>query len=142
MAKKHKAEIEPVVSSEGGTAAAPAKKVKTSAKSAAATHKAPARRTAKTPAKEAEGAGVEKMVATPVVSGLGLETAVAAPEPAKVHESLGNLAEAVSESPDWNEVATLAYSYYEARGYTPGDPLHDWLRAEAELSERRKLVTV
>ncbi|HYP13223.1 MAG TPA: DUF2934 domain-containing protein [Bryobacteraceae bacterium] len=34
-----------------------------------------------------------------------------------------------------DEVARLAYSYFEARGYADADPLEDWLRAERELLE-------
>jgi hypothetical protein len=30
-------------------------------------------------------------------------------------------------------IARLAYSYWEARGYTDGSPEEDWLRAEHEL---------
>lgn len=32
-------------------------------------------------------------------------------------------------------VARLAYSYWEARGFTGGSPEDDWLRAERELRE-------
>jgi hypothetical protein len=31
------------------------------------------------------------------------------------------------------EIATLAYSYWEGRGYRGGCPVEDWLRAEREL---------
>jgi hypothetical protein len=31
------------------------------------------------------------------------------------------------------QVASLAYSYWVARGYAPGSPEQDWLRAEREL---------
>jgi hypothetical protein len=41
-------------------------------------------------------------------------------------------AAAVSE-PSQEEIATLAYSYWVARGYTGGSPEEDWLRAEQEL---------
>jgi Protein of unknown function (DUF2934) len=34
-------------------------------------------------------------------------------------------------SPD--EIARLAYSYWEARGYAGGSPEEDWLRAQREL---------
>jgi hypothetical protein len=33
-------------------------------------------------------------------------------------------------------IAQLAYSYWEARGYQPGNPGEDWARAEAELKQR------
>ena len=36
----------------------------------------------------------------------------------------------------YEEVATLAYSYWEARGYQPGNPEADWLKAESELRSR------
>jgi hypothetical protein len=34
------------------------------------------------------------------------------------------------------QIARLAYSFWEARGYAPGDPNQDWLRAERELHAR------
>ena len=37
---------------------------------------------------------------------------------------------------DRQEVARLAYSYWEARGYQGGSPLDDWVRAENELREQ------
>ena len=41
------------------------------------------------------------------------------------------------ESPSHDEIAVLAYSYWEARGCQGGSPDEDWLRAERELSSRR-----
>lgn len=38
--------------------------------------------------------------------------------------------------PSHDEVAGLAYSYYVARGYQPGDQTADWLRAVNELKQR------
>jgi hypothetical protein len=38
-------------------------------------------------------------------------------------------------SPTHVEIARLAYSFYEQRGYQPGNPQEDWLRAERELME-------
>ena len=35
--------------------------------------------------------------------------------------------------PTHEEIAALAYSYWEARGYQGGSPEDDWLRAEQEL---------
>jgi DUF2934 family protein len=40
---------------------------------------------------------------------------------------------AVTIEPSQEEIAKLAYSYWEARGYTAGSPEEDWLRAEQEL---------
>jgi hypothetical protein len=37
---------------------------------------------------------------------------------------------------DKDEVARLAYSYWEARGYQGGSPMDDWIRAEKELREQ------
>jgi translation initiation factor IF-2 len=34
------------------------------------------------------------------------------------------------------EIAALAFSYWESRGYQGGSPEDDWLRAETELRER------
>jgi hypothetical protein len=38
--------------------------------------------------------------------------------------------------PSHEEIAALAYTYWEKRGYADGNPEHDWLRAEAELRQR------
>ena len=35
-----------------------------------------------------------------------------------------------------NEIASLAYSYWEARGCQGGSPEEDWIRAERELRTR------
>ena len=37
--------------------------------------------------------------------------------------------------PTREEIAIRAYHIYVERGYTPGNPLEDWLRAERELTE-------
>ena len=34
------------------------------------------------------------------------------------------------------EIARLAYSYWQARGFAEGSPDEDWYRAEAELKRR------
>jgi hypothetical protein len=41
--------------------------------------------------------------------------------------------------PGHQEIAMLAYSYWEARGRQDGSALEDWLRAERELRRRRPL---
>jgi hypothetical protein len=38
--------------------------------------------------------------------------------------------------PTQEEISKLAYSYYVARGYQPGNPQEDWLRAVTELRAR------
>ena len=40
--------------------------------------------------------------------------------------------------PTHDEVARLAYSYWEARGRAHGQDQEDWFRAERELTERRQ----
>ena len=40
--------------------------------------------------------------------------------------------------PSHNEIAVLAYSYWEARGYQGGSPEEDWLRAELELNGKHE----
>jgi hypothetical protein len=67
---------------------------------------------------------------------------VAAPKPAtaashkhaskKTAQETGQSAEPV-RTVSQEEIAQLAYSYWEARGFTPGSPEEDWLRAEREL---------
>jgi hypothetical protein len=34
------------------------------------------------------------------------------------------------------EIAKLAYSYWEARGYEGGSPEEDWFRAETQVREK------
>jgi len=40
--------------------------------------------------------------------------------------------------PSHDDIAARAYQIYQERGYTPGDPMQDWLRAERELTEKPK----
>jgi hypothetical protein len=42
-------------------------------------------------------------------------------------------ATAAVREPSQDEIARLAYSYWEARGFTGGSSEEDWLRAEREL---------
>jgi hypothetical protein len=41
-------------------------------------------------------------------------------------------------APLQDEIAELAYSYWEARGFQGGSPWEDWFRAERELMEREQ----
>ena len=43
-------------------------------------------------------------------------------------------AAAAKTAPTHDEIAARAYQIYQQRGYTPGDPMQDWLRAEQELT--------
>jgi hypothetical protein len=78
------------------------------------------------------------------------ETAAAAKPPAKprTHRiqnakhsraTVGKTAEAIAESHAaeptlaHEEIAVVAYSYWESRGYQGGNALDDWFRAESEL---------
>ena len=40
--------------------------------------------------------------------------------------------------PSPEDIAVLAYSYWEARGFQGGSPEEDWLRAEQEMRSRRR----
>jgi len=42
----------------------------------------------------------------------------------------------VAAAPSQDEIANLAYLYWEARGCQGGSPEQDWLRAERELRAR------
>ena len=42
-----------------------------------------------------------------------------------------------SVEPSYEEIAALAYTYWEGRGCQGGCPHEDWLRAEQELRSRR-----
>jgi hypothetical protein len=35
-----------------------------------------------------------------------------------------------------DQIATIAYGYWEARGFEPGSPEQDWLRAEQEYLQQ------
>ncbi len=42
-------------------------------------------------------------------------------------------------APTHQEIADLAYEYWEARGGHGGSPWEDWFRAEQELLRRREI---
>jgi hypothetical protein len=63
-----------------------------------------------------------------------------APAPPKVEEEV-QAATSPAPQPDAGEreeIARLAYSYWEARGRTGGSAEEDWLRAEREYRSRRE----
>jgi hypothetical protein len=76
-----------------------------------------------------------KRQATPVVE---TSSSIDTPTSAAAHAATKSSHVVVTEAPAFNEVAQLAYSYWEARGYQGGSPEEDWLRAEQEL--RSQLV--
>lgn len=45
-----------------------------------------------------------------------------------------------AETPSHEQIAKLAYSYWEARGFQGGSPEEDWLRAEHELAVKPELA--
>ena len=103
-------------------AAVPKKKRKSSDKSkvaAAATHK-------RTPRKAT--AEVATTAALPVESTVenSVPAAIAAPAPAPEVVTLPRI-------PTTEEIAMLAYSYWQQRGYQGGSSEDDWYRAEREL---------
>jgi len=44
-------------------------------------------------------------------------------------------------APSYQDIAALAYSYWETRGCQGGSPEEDWLRAEQELLTRSNFAT-
>ncbi len=54
--------------------------------------------------------------------------------PARVMEAVDEMS-----APTHDEIARLAYSYWEARGGQGGSPWDDWFRAEQELKRRQEL---
>jgi hypothetical protein len=55
-------------------------------------------------------------------------------------EEEGGPADAVktpASAPAHQDIARLAYSYWEARGRRGGSALEDWLRAEREIEQRK-----
>ena len=50
--------------------------------------------------------------------------------------------QAVAAIPSTEEIAKLAFSYWEARGCQGGCPEEAWLRAEAELRNRHAIAAV
>jgi hypothetical protein len=62
----------------------------------------------------------------------------AAPTPRRHNKATPVAAASTVQSISSDDIATLAFSYWEARGYQGGSPEEDWLRAENEL---RSLVS-
>lgn len=72
------------------------------------------------------------------------KTAAAAASAAPVTETVETveeveIAEIAEVSYDREEIAKIAYLYWEARGYQGGSPEEDWVRAEQEYKNRYAL---
>lgn len=70
-----------------------------------------------------------------------------APRAKRVESQLDGKATTASETSvrqeavvDREAVARLAYSFWEARGFTGGSPEEDWLRAERELRQMQAIT--
>jgi len=71
-------------------------------------------------------------------TGAGAASATAIEPVADAGSATDGIAEtaAVGSAPDPEQIARLAYSYWQARGCREGSPDEDWLRAEAELRKQ------
>jgi hypothetical protein len=57
-------------------------------------------------------------------------------------EMVATQADATRYLPSREEIAALAYSYWEARGCQGGCPDEDWIRAEEELRNRSASIAI
>jgi len=120
--------------------AVPAKSVRkrtanTSAKKAATTTEAPAQVSAE---KKSRASSTRKK---PAVEAAAVTHRHKKQESALQESTVTFAALVTPYEPSHDEVAKLAYSYYEARGYQPGDPRTDWFRAVQELKARHSAAT-
>ncbi len=127
MAKKQIQTAPEVVT---GAKAAAAKKITKPAATASATKAAPRVPAAKH--SRAKCAVVEVPVAEQEAVKKPVAKKVKALKPA---EPAVTVAAPVAENPH-EAIAKIAYGYYVARGYQPGDPAADWFRAESEYYSR------
>jgi hypothetical protein len=138
-----------VVKSETAAAGSPAvdavpakpvrKRATSSSKKAATTTEAPAPVSAE---KKSRASSASTSKKKPAVEAAAVTHRHKKQESAPPQESTVTLAALVTPyEPSHDEVAKLAYSYYEARGYQPGDPRTDWFRAVQELKARHAAAT-
>jgi len=73
-----------------------------------------------------------KHVVTPETPSMSAATEIAAPQ---------SVAAVPVAAPQQEDIAKLAFLYWEARGYQGGSPEEDWLRAEQELRTRSTTLT-
>jgi hypothetical protein len=55
----------------------------------------------------------------------------------RVHRDAYRVLAVPTQSPSHEEIARLAYAYWEARGHPQGTSQEDWYRAERELRRPR-----
>jgi hypothetical protein len=65
---------------------------------------------------------------------------LAAPIAGPKSEVIPTSVETVDSAPTYQEIAALAYSFWEARGCQGGSPHEDWYRAEQQLRKRPSTV--
>lgn len=77
-------------------------------------------------------------IVTPGAGGAGAAAARAVDPVAEAARAIVPAAETVAlgSAPEREQIAQLAYSYWQARGCPEGSPEEDWLRADAELRKR------
>jgi len=56
------------------------------------------------------------------------------PKAKTTSETTKKTRKATKPAPTHDQVAARAYEIYQERGYTPGDPMQDWLQAERDLA--------
>lgn len=70
----------------------------------------------------------------PGTTSTGAAAAAMAPDTVAEHDTSVSLIE-------YDEIALLAYSYWEARGCPYGSPDEDWFRAERDLHQKAAAAT-
>jgi hypothetical protein len=91
------------------------------------------RRTKAAPAPAAESASQPEIAAPMRASVATSATASHKHATKKTAQPVEQFAEPTPRRVSHDDIAKLAYSYWEARGFQGGSPEEDWLRAEREL---------
>jgi hypothetical protein len=63
------------------------------------------------------------------------------PSGAKASRAIGPIAESTASAPKHEQIARLAYSYWQDRRCNDGSQVEDWLRAEAELGKKGTITS-
>ena len=75
----------------------------------------------------------EIVVSSPAVTRRKPATTTRAKRSAPTAAAAAPATQSMQTAPTSEQIASLAYSYWEARGFQGGSPEQDWLRAEQEL---------